>query len=503
MKRWHRFAIAVAIAALVPAAGGATYAAFRATSPNGGDRIEAGSVQLSDNDSGGSMLSFSGGYPGHTDTGCIEVTYSGSLDAGVRLYGNTTGTGLDQYLDLKVTRGTYSSNPGFDSCTNFTADATNYIGAGAGVIYNGTLQGYADDYAGGLVDPPSGGAETWTTGEKHVYRIQVTLQNNAAAGKEGGGGGGGARAARGQERDAGLHVGGAQPVTRTPPFRGRTRALLAGIAAAMLLACGAGAAIAAFSATTTNPGNAFTAAASFAATSTFTGYGLVDESSNGQPVDATWPLAFDDSILFTTTAWANAYNASRYLDFDMSWPAPVGRQGRVERQLQDEVRLDRRGGLGQRVLLLRGAARLHRRRARDLRQLGQPGGVQHRRHPDGQHHRHLRPGHEHDDRERPADPRARRRDRRQGVEGRVRDRHGRHHARQLHPVPEHAGGLGRLHSGEHRVGPGHGGRRRDLPDARAGPRGSTLAACSRSPSPRRSRPAPRSPRRASPTRTGP
>ena len=57
----------------------------------------------------------------------------------------------------------------------------------------------------------------------------------------------------------------------------------------MLLACGAGAAIAAFSATTTNPGNTFTAAASFAATSISPGYGVVDESSNGQPVTTTWP----------------------------------------------------------------------------------------------------------------------------------------------------------------------------------------------------------------------
>jgi hypothetical protein len=181
VKRWHRFAIAVAVVALVPAAGGATYAAFVATSANSGERLEAGSVKLSDNDSGGSMLSFSGGYPGDTDTGCIEVTYDGSLDAAVRLYGTTTGSGLDQYLDLKVTRGTYSSNPGFDSCSNFTADATNYIGAGAGVIYNGTLQGFADDYAGGLVDPTPGSPETWTANEKHVYRIQVTMQNNAAA----------------------------------------------------------------------------------------------------------------------------------------------------------------------------------------------------------------------------------------------------------------------------------------------------------------------------------
>ena len=107
-------------------------------------------------------------------------------------------------------------------------------------------------------------------------------------------------------------------MTRTPLFRGRTRALLAAIAAAMLLACGAGAAIAAFSATTTNPGNTFTAAASFAATSTFARLrrgGRVEQRAAGRRHVA---VAFDDSILFTTTAWANAYNASRYVDFDMS-----------------------------------------------------------------------------------------------------------------------------------------------------------------------------------------
>jgi hypothetical protein len=100
----------------------------------------------------------------------------------VRLHGTTTGSGLDQYLDLKVTRGVYSpSDPAFKSCTNFQADGTNYIGAGNGVIYNGTLQAFPDDYASGLVDPLSGSPESWTTGEAHVYRIDVTLQNNFSA----------------------------------------------------------------------------------------------------------------------------------------------------------------------------------------------------------------------------------------------------------------------------------------------------------------------------------
>jgi hypothetical protein len=182
VKRWHRFAIAVAVAALVPAAGGATYAAFRATSSNSGERIEAGSVKLSDNGDGSALVSLASAVPGDTTSACIRVTYDGSLPATVRLHGTTSGSGLDPYLDLKVTRGTYSpSAPAYKSCTNFQADGTDYIGAGNGVIYNGTLQGYPDDYASGLVDPLSASPESWSTGEAHVYRIDVTLQQNFAA----------------------------------------------------------------------------------------------------------------------------------------------------------------------------------------------------------------------------------------------------------------------------------------------------------------------------------
>jgi hypothetical protein len=182
MTRWHRFAIAVAVAALVPAAGAATYAAFVATTSNPGNRVEAGSVKLSDNGDGSSIVSLSGAVPGDTTSACIKVTYDGSLPATVRLHGTTTGSGLDQYLDVKVTRGTYSpSTPAFKSCTNFQPDGTNYTGAGNGVIYTGTLQGYPDDYASGLVDPLSGAPESWTTGEVHVYRVDVTLQQNFSA----------------------------------------------------------------------------------------------------------------------------------------------------------------------------------------------------------------------------------------------------------------------------------------------------------------------------------
>jgi predicted ribosomally synthesized peptide with SipW-like signal peptide len=174
-------ATAVLLGLIGIVAGLATWSAFSATTSNPGNSFAAGTVTITDNDSGTAMFSLSGMKPNDADTGCITVTYTGSLASTVRLYGTTTGTGLDQYLNLKVTRGSFSSPPAFDSCTGFTADATDYIAAGAGVIYNGTLQGYADSYAAGLVDPTSGSPESWTTSEAHVYKFEVTLQNDNAA----------------------------------------------------------------------------------------------------------------------------------------------------------------------------------------------------------------------------------------------------------------------------------------------------------------------------------
>jgi hypothetical protein len=125
------------------------------------------------------MLGFSGVRPGAGDTSCIKVTYGGSLASDVRLYSTVTGS-LAPYLSLQVVRGTDSS-PTFDSCTNFTPDATNYIGSGAGVIYDGTLSAFPATWTAGLVDPTSGSPESWTTGEAHSYKLVVTLVNDPAA----------------------------------------------------------------------------------------------------------------------------------------------------------------------------------------------------------------------------------------------------------------------------------------------------------------------------------
>lgn len=156
-----------------------TYAVFSATTDNTGNSFAAGTVAISDNDAGAAMLSLANAKPADSDSACIRISYTGTLNSTVRLYGTVSGS-LASYLTLTVTRGTDSA-PSFDSCANFTADATNYLGAGAGVIYQGSLASYPATYAAGIVDPIPGSPETWVTNEVHSYRYTISLDDNNAA----------------------------------------------------------------------------------------------------------------------------------------------------------------------------------------------------------------------------------------------------------------------------------------------------------------------------------
>ena len=162
-------------------AGVGSYSAYTATTSNGGDSFAAGSVALSDNHvNGTALISLTNAKPGDTDTGCIKVSFSGSLSATVHLYGAASGA-LAPYLTLTVTRGT-DSNPSYRSCANFTPDATNYIGQGSGVVYSGNLSDFPSSYAAGIVDPAvGGGTQTWVNGDGHSYKFTITAQDNNAS----------------------------------------------------------------------------------------------------------------------------------------------------------------------------------------------------------------------------------------------------------------------------------------------------------------------------------
>jgi hypothetical protein len=173
--RRPRHLLALAAVAAVAMTAGVAYAAFTAVVSNAGNSISSATVEIGDNDGGAAMLSLANAMPGASDTSCIRVTYTGSLNATVRLYGTVTGTAA-AHLILTVTRGTDSS-PAFDSCSNFTADATNHIGAGAGVIWSGLLSTFPSTWAGGVVDP----AASWSTSEAHSYKFVVSPVDRAAA----------------------------------------------------------------------------------------------------------------------------------------------------------------------------------------------------------------------------------------------------------------------------------------------------------------------------------
>lgn len=180
LRRLRVLILAGGVAASLGA--GTALAAFWSLSGNATNSFEAGTVYIGDDDGGTAMLGLTNAIPtqpGDSDTSCIQVTYSGTLDASVRLFGTVSGS-LASYLTLTVTRGT-SSAPSFDSCATFTADATDYIGAGAGVVYSGSLAGFPTSYGTALVDPTSGSPETWTTNETRSYRFTISLNDNVAA----------------------------------------------------------------------------------------------------------------------------------------------------------------------------------------------------------------------------------------------------------------------------------------------------------------------------------
>jgi hypothetical protein len=151
----------------------ATSAAFSAQTANESNVFSAGTVALSDNDSDSAMFSLSEMAPGDSSVGCIEVTYEGSLDPEVRLFGSATaGDGLEAYLDLTVERGD-------GTCASFGSTTAVWTNATDGDF--GAFLGAATDYASGEDNwQPTGGGPDDTV----PYRFTVALQDdNDAQGK--------------------------------------------------------------------------------------------------------------------------------------------------------------------------------------------------------------------------------------------------------------------------------------------------------------------------------
>lgn len=149
------------------------FGAFSSTTTNPDNSFSAGTVEIADNDSNQALYSASDQKPGDSVTSCIRVTYSGSLDAEVRLYTPSTIGDLGPHVDLTITPGTQAAAT-FPDCTGFTADV-------GGAIFDGTLASFSaahNSYANGMEFNPDAGTG-WAQNDEVVYRFQVTLDTNA------------------------------------------------------------------------------------------------------------------------------------------------------------------------------------------------------------------------------------------------------------------------------------------------------------------------------------
>jgi len=148
----------------------ASRAAFSGSTENAPNEWAAGSVVLVDDDAGVPLFDdLTNLVPGDTETDCIEVSYTGTVDAQVRIHGITTaGTGLDGYLDLTIERGT-------GTCAAFVPSVTVWDGTNGDL---GVFLSTATDY--------STGADTWSvTGglpnEMVPFRVTATVQDDNGA----------------------------------------------------------------------------------------------------------------------------------------------------------------------------------------------------------------------------------------------------------------------------------------------------------------------------------
>ena len=185
-RRASGVALKLAATAAVLAAGAllvgtATWSNLNATATNPSNTINVGTVQMTSGSFTAPVISLTNAKPGAVSTGCIQITNSGTLPVQMKLYGTSSGTSLNEYLKLVVTRGTFSSTPPAGSCTGFTADATNYIAQGAGVIYSGTLANWPSSANSALADPTASTPATWSPQATHSYQLQVTVLSDVRA----------------------------------------------------------------------------------------------------------------------------------------------------------------------------------------------------------------------------------------------------------------------------------------------------------------------------------
>ena len=117
--------------------------------------------KLTDDDGGAPLFNAPALHPGEKVSSCIEIKYSGTQDAPVKLAGRGSG-GLDQYMDVDVERGT---GGGYHNCDGFTGTK----------IFTGTLAEFLR-----TGDSAESAIPAWTASDAEptrTFRISVALRD--------------------------------------------------------------------------------------------------------------------------------------------------------------------------------------------------------------------------------------------------------------------------------------------------------------------------------------
>jgi hypothetical protein len=146
-----------------------TQAAFTASTASAGNSWAAGHVSLTDSAAGAAVFTASGLVPGDTGAACVTVTYTGDVDAAVRLYLPSVTGSLGTYLDLVITEGTGATDA---ACTGFSSTSTLFTGSTLAAF----SAGHSAWASGVSAWAPSGGS-----GASRSYRFAWTLEDNNAA----------------------------------------------------------------------------------------------------------------------------------------------------------------------------------------------------------------------------------------------------------------------------------------------------------------------------------
>jgi len=85
------------------------FSAFSSQTSNPGNNFSAGTVNISDNDGNTAAYSLTGVKPGSTQSSCVRVVYTGSLDSDVHLYTPETIGSLGPYVNLTIQPGTQAT----------------------------------------------------------------------------------------------------------------------------------------------------------------------------------------------------------------------------------------------------------------------------------------------------------------------------------------------------------------------------------------------------------